>query len=91
MFSFFSSIVFTSLSNNTIQDGIGKEELVWAKDAFSEASYLFLLVGIAYLWRPSIHARTYTYFTEIANVDLDDVDDDDDYETEKDGLFAWAI
>jgi len=56
--------VFT-LVDTVNDDGIVEEEHAWAIDAATEINYLFVLVGVAYLWRPNPSAREYAYVMEL--------------------------
>jgi Lung seven transmembrane receptor len=56
--------VFT-LVHTVNEEGIVEEENAWAIDAASEVNYLFVLVGVAYLWRPNPNAKEYAYVMEL--------------------------
>ena len=62
--------VFTLV--DTVQDdGIVEEEHAWAIDAATEVNYLFVLVGVAILWRPNPSAREYAYVMELPAMGTD--------------------
>lgn len=51
---------------DTVNDvGIVAEEHAWAVDAAMEIDYLFVLIGVALLWKPSPNAREYAYVMEL--------------------------
>ena len=56
--------VFTMV-DTVNEDGIVEEEHAWLIDAATEINYLFVLIGVAYLWRPNPSAREYAYVMEL--------------------------
>jgi len=74
---FLFSILFATMWSvftlvDTVQDeGIVEEEHAWAIDAATEINYLFVLVGVAYLWRPNPSAREYAYVMELPAMGAD--------------------
>lgn len=68
LFSVLFSVVWAvfSLVDKYNDDGIIAEEHAWAIDAASEINYLFVLIGVAYLWRPNENARQYAYVMELS-------------------------
>lgn len=62
----FASIwVIFSLVNTYDEDGIVREEHEWVVQAASEANYLYVLAGVAFLWRPNPSAKEYAYVMEL--------------------------
>jgi Na+-transporting NADH:ubiquinone oxidoreductase subunit NqrB len=51
--------------NNADDQGIIAEEHAWAVQAAEEFIYLFVLIGVAYLWRPNPNAKEYAYVMEL--------------------------
>mmetsp|Transcript_16495 Transcript_16495/g.46059 ORF Transcript_16495/g.46059 Transcript_16495/m.46059 type:complete len:583 (-) Transcript_16495:474-2222(-) len=73
--------VFSIVDSN--DEGIVSQESRWVLDAFMEVDYLFVLAGVALLWRPSPDAKSYAYVMELPSIALDDEgdgEDDDDYD-----------
>jgi hypothetical protein len=90
--------VFT-IVHTVDEEGIVGEEWAWAIDAATEVNYLFVLIGVAYLWRPNPSAREYAYVMELpgmgtyednefelAGVVPSAADDDDDGSAGKNGF-----
>lgn len=48
------------------EDGILEEQHEWIVIAAQEVNFLFLLVGVAYLWWPNPTAKEYAYVMELA-------------------------
>jgi hypothetical protein len=63
------------LINNADEQGIIAEEHAWAVQAAEEFIYLFVLIGVAYLWRPNPNAKEYAYVMELPAMG-DDADND---------------
>jgi hypothetical protein len=68
-------MVFT-LVDKYDEDGIVQEEHQWVVDAAIEVIYLYLLIGVAFLWRPNPAAQEYAYVMELRS-DGEDVDEND--------------
>ena len=47
-------------------EGLVAEEHAWAIDAAAEVNYLFVLIGVALLWRPNPNAQEYAYVMELS-------------------------
>ena len=77
--------VFT-LVDTVNDDGIVEEEHAWLIEAATEVNYLFVLVGVAYLWRPNPSAREYAFVME-----LPAMGDDGDNELELTGSVPSAM
>lgn len=90
--------VFT-IVHTVDEEGIVGEEWAWAIDAATEINYLFVLIGVAYLWRPNPSARDYAYVMELPGMGTDEdnelelagvvpsaMDDDDDGSAGKNGF-----
>ena len=88
-------IVF-SLVDRYDEEGIVREEHEWIVDAATEVNYLYLLLGVAILWRPNEAAREYAYVMELPDAESGDendleltgvvpsaMDDDDSFEVQK--------
>jgi len=84
-----------SLVNTYDEDGIVREEHEWVVDAATELNYLFVLIGVAILWRPNPSAKEYAFVMELPAMGAGDgdgteleltgvvpsaMDDDDDYD-----------
>lgn len=54
-----------SLVDTYDKDGIVREQHEWIVDAATEVNYLFVLVGVAFLWRPNPSAKEYAYVMEL--------------------------
>jgi Lung seven transmembrane receptor len=69
---FMLSILFSTmwavfaLVDSVNDEGLVAEEHAWAIDAATEINYLFVLVGVALLWRPNPSAREYAYVMELS-------------------------
>jgi len=55
-----------SLVDTYDEDGIVREEHEWVVDAATEVNYLFVLIGVSWLWRPNPSAKEYAYVMELA-------------------------
>ena len=60
-------VVF-SLVDNYDEDGILEEQHEWIVLAAKELNYLFLLVGVAWLWWPNPTAKEYAYVMELPTI-----------------------
>lgn len=81
-----------SLVDTVNDQGIVAEEHAWVVDASTEINYLFVLIGVSWLWRPNPNAREYAYVMELPALGADGelelaggivpsaLDDDDDEE-----------
>ena len=69
-------IILFQLFDKVTDGGIVAEEHAWAMDAASEVSYLFVLVGISLIWRPSENSQKYAFFKELSPMYMDDDEDD---------------
>jgi hypothetical protein len=90
-------IVF-SLVDKYDEEGIVREEHEWIVDAASEVNYLYLLMGVAILWRPNPAAQEYAYVMELPDNESGDENDleltgvvpsamdDDDMDFEQKGI-----
>jgi Lung seven transmembrane receptor len=57
---------------NKVNDGwLVAEEHLWVIDAGSEINYLFLLVGVAYLWKPNPNMHEYANVMELLSMGED--------------------
>lgn len=54
-----------SLVDTYDEDGIVREEREWIVDAATELNYLFVLIGVAALWKPNPNAKEYAYVMEL--------------------------
>ena len=59
------------LVDSVNEESILQEEHAWTTDAASEIKYLFLLIGVAFLWRPNPSAREYAYVMELPAMGAD--------------------
>jgi hypothetical protein len=57
--------VFT-LVDSVNDEGLVAEEHAWAIDAATEVNYLFVLIGVALLWKPNPNAQEYAYVMELS-------------------------
>lgn len=62
---FATIMVVLQLVDSYDENGIVQEEHVWVVEAAFEVNYVFVLIGIAYLWRPNPSAREYAYVIEL--------------------------
>ncbi len=62
---------------DTYDQGIVTQEAKWVIDASIEINYLFILVAVAYMWRPQENAKDYAYVMELPSMSAA-VDEDDD-------------
>lgn len=67
LFAVLFSVVWAvfSLVAKYNDDGIVAEEHAWAVDAATEINYLFVLIGVAQLWKPNESAKEYAYVMEL--------------------------
>ena len=63
---------------DTYDQGIVTSEAKWVIDASMEMNYLFVLVAVAWLWRPQQNAKEYAYVMELPSMSAALDDDDDD-------------
>jgi hypothetical protein len=63
---------------NNYDQGIVGEESEWVLDASSELIYLFVLIGIAILWRPQENSREYAFVMELPSLGATTGNDDED-------------
>lgn len=70
LFALLFSVVFLvfSLVDNYDEDGILEEQHEWIVLAAKELNYLYLLVGVAWLWWPNPAAKEYAYVMELPAV-----------------------
>lgn len=52
---------------NAYTEGIVEEEDAWIIEGASEVNYLFILIGVAILWRPNPSAKEYAYAMELSS------------------------
>ena len=69
-------IVF-SLVDKYDEEGIVREEHEWVVDAATEVNYLYILIGVAILWRPNPSAQEYAYVMELPDNDGGSADEND--------------
>jgi hypothetical protein len=62
---FATAWVIFSMVDTFDEEGIVREEHEWVVDAATELNYLFVLIGVAVLWRPNPSAREYAYVMEL--------------------------
>jgi Lung seven transmembrane receptor len=62
---------------NNLDQGIVDQQEEWVLDASQELIYLFVLLGIAILWRPQENAREYAYVMELPSLGAATGDDDE--------------
>lgn len=105
LFSVLFAVVWAvfSLVDTYDENGILEEQHEWIVDAATQLNYLFLLMGVAFLWWPNPAAKEYAYQMELpsSNTDEDGVteleltgvvpsaadDDDDDVDKENGDSF----
>jgi len=80
-------VVF-SLVDNYDEDGIVREEHGWIVDGATEVNYLYVLTGVAILWRPNPSARDYAYVMELPATGGDE---DGETELELSGVVPSAV
>jgi len=61
---------------NTVDEGIVEDEQNWILDASMELNYIFVLMGVAILWRPHESAKDYAYVMELPAMTAGDDDDE---------------
>lgn len=69
--------------------GIVDQEQEWVIDASMELNYLFVLAGVAYLWRPHANAKDYAYVMELPPMNAG-ADEDGDGGLELTGVVPSA-
>jgi Lung seven transmembrane receptor len=72
--SIFLALLFSLIQWIDKLQGLNEVEMMqhaWAKEAWMEGNYLFVLVSIAVLWKPNINARQYAYVMELGTNDYD--------------------
>jgi hypothetical protein len=75
---------------DTYDQGIVTQEAKWVIDASMEMNYLFVLVAVAWLWRPQQNAKDYAYVMELPAMSAAVDDDDDDGVIELSGVVPSA-
>eukprot|EP00980_Cylindrotheca_fusiformis_P013777 scaffold3556_cov190-Cylindrotheca_fusiformis.AAC.12 len=63
---------------NSMDEGIVENEQNWVLDASAELNYIFVLLGVAILWRPSPTAKEYAFVMELPAMGEDDDEEDDE-------------
>lgn len=63
---------------DTYDQGIVTQETKWVIDASMEMNYLFVLIAVAWLWRPQQNAKEYAYVMELPAMSAASDDDDED-------------
>jgi Lung seven transmembrane receptor len=73
MFSILFAVVRSvfELVDSVDDEGLIAEEHAWAIDAATEINYLFVLVGVAFLWKPNPNAQEYAYVMELPSMGTD--------------------
>jgi hypothetical protein len=94
LFSILFAVVWSIFSLVSTHNTILPEQQQWAVGAFMELNYLFVLVAVAYLWRPSPNAKNLAFVMELPALGGNDdeenelemvenipsaLDDDEDY------------
>lgn len=92
----FFSILFAAMTTvfgavNDFGEGIVDNEEGWVVGAFAEANYLFVLMTVAILWKPSPNAKEYAYVMELATGDHGSGDDDEGIIEMKGGAVPSAV
>jgi phosphatidylglycerophosphatase A len=78
MFSILFGVMWAVVSIvDTYDQGIAQQEEKWVIDSLVEVIYLFVLVAVAWLWRPQENANKYAYVMELSAMSAG-LDDDDD-------------
>ena len=75
---------------DTYDQGIVTQEAKWVIDASMEMNYLFVLVAVAWLWRPQQNAKDYAYVMELPAISAVADDDNDDGVIELYGVVPSA-
>jgi hypothetical protein len=78
MFSIFFAVIWAVFCLvDQFDEGIVSLETKWVVDASTALNYLFVLVVVAWLWRPQANAKEYAYVMELPgmNTAIDDEDD----------------
>lgn len=79
MFSILFGVMWAVFSIvDTYDQGIAAQESKWVIDSLVEVIYLFVLVAVAWLWRPQENANEYAYVMELPAMSAAVDDDDDD-------------
>jgi uncharacterized protein YacL len=79
MFSILFGVMWAVFSIvDTYDQGIAAQESKWVIDSLVEVIYLFVLVAVAWLWRPQENANEYAYVMELPAMSAAIDDDDDD-------------
>ena len=69
MFSILFGVMWSVLGIvDTYDQGIVSNEAKWVLDASIETNYVFLLVVVAWLWRPQENAKEYAYVMELPSM-----------------------
>jgi hypothetical protein len=76
LWSFLFGVVVTvyGIVTKFSEDAVLKDNNQWVVDAV-QVNYLFVLIGVAILWRPNPSAKEYAFVTELPALDTDDGDD----------------
>lgn len=61
---------------DTYDQGIVTQETKWVIDASMEMNYLFVLIAVAWLWRPQQNAKEYAYVMELPAMSAASDDED---------------
>lgn len=79
MFSILFGVMWSVLGIvDTYDQGIVSNEAKWVLDASIETNYVFLLVVVAWLWRPQENAKEYAYVMELPSMSAAVNDDDEE-------------
>jgi hypothetical protein len=77
LFSILFAVVWSVFGMvNNFDEGIVENEQNWVIDASTELNYIFVLLGVAVLWRPSPTAKEYAYVMELPAMTSDDDDEE---------------
>jgi hypothetical protein len=77
MFSIFFAVIWAVFCIvDQFDEGIVSLETKWVVDASMEMNYLFVLVAVAWLWRPQANAKEYAYVMELPSMNTA-IDEDD--------------
>jgi uncharacterized protein YacL len=78
MFSVFFAVIWAVFCIvDQFDEGIVSLEAKWVIDASMELNYLFVLVMVAWLWRPQANAKEYAFVMELPSMNTADDDEDD--------------
>lgn len=65
---------------DSYNQGIVEDDQEWIVDASTELNYIFVLAGVAFLWRPQPNAKDYAFVMQLPSSKADEEDGEGEFE-----------